>query len=471
MALKDRLNFRGKTRPAQPAAAESREAVTAREREHRREREQRDRDKLQVFDPLLERLRGQIMERLDFLRVGEMGKEDLRRQIRHVVELLIGEMNIEMNESTRALIVESVEDEMLGLGPIQQYLRDPDVSDILVNGAKEVYIERYGKLEKTETIFRDDQHVLQIIERIVSQIGRHIDESSPMVDARLQDGSRVNAIIPPLAIDGPTLSIRRFGVRTIEMKDLLHFGTLTEQMAELLQGIVRARINILISGGTGSGKTTLLNAMSAFIPHDERIITIEDSAELQMLQPHVVRLETRPPNIEGRGTVTQRDLVRNALRMRPDRIILGEVRGDEAMDMMQAMNTGHDGSLTTLHANSTRDALTRLETLVLLAGHQIPDKAIREHVASALEVLVHVSRLSDGSRRVTNISEIVGMEGEVITTQDIFAFQKLGVDEEGKVIGRHIALGVRPHFIERLRASGVHLPADMFTHPDEEIRR
>ncbi|HWN81513.1 MAG TPA: CpaF family protein [Candidatus Udaeobacter sp.] len=470
MALKDRLNFRGKARPAQPEA-ESREAVTAREREHRREREQRDRDKLQVFDPLLERLRGQIMERLDFLRVGEMSKEDLRRQIRHVVELLIGEMNIEMNESTRALIVESVEDEMLGLGPIQQYLRDPDVSDILVNGAKEVYIERYGKLEKTETNFRDDQHVLQIIERIVSQIGRHIDESSPMVDARLQDGSRVNAIIPPLAIDGPTLSIRRFGVRTIEMKDLLGFGTLTEPMAELLQGIVRARINILISGGTGSGKTTLLNAMSAFIPPDERILTIEDSAELQLLQPHVVRLETRPPNIEGRGTVTQRDLVRNALRMRPDRIILGEVRGDEAMDMMQAMNTGHDGSLTTLHANSTRDALTRLETLVLLAGHQIPDKAIREHVASALEVLVHVSRLSDGTRRVTNISEIVGMEGEVITTQDIFAFQKLGVDDQGKVIGRHIALGVRPHFIERLKASGVHLPTDLFAHPDEEIRR
>jgi len=470
MALKDRLNFRDKARPAQPVAVDPRESVTTREREQKREREQRERERLQVFDPLLERLRGQIMERLDFLRVGEMSKEDLRRQIRHVVELLIGEMNIEMNESTRALIVESVEDEMLGLGPIQQYLRDPDVSDILVNGAKEVYIERYGKLEKTETTFRDDQHVMQIIERIVSQIGRHIDESSPMVDARLQDGSRVNAIIPPLAIDGPTLSIRRFGIRTIEMRDLLGYGTLTEPMAELLQGIVRARINILISGGTGSGKTTLLNAMSAFIPHDERIITIEDSAELQMLQPHVVRLETRPPNIEGRGTVTQRDLVRNALRMRPDRIILGEVRGDEAMDMMQAMNTGHDGSLTTLHANSTRDALTRLETLVLLAGHQIPDKAIREHVASALEVLVHVSRLSDGSRRVTNISEIVGMEGEVITTQDIFAFQKLGVDEAGKVIGRHIALGVRPHFIERLRASGVHLPPDLFAHPDEELR-
>jgi pilus assembly protein CpaF len=471
MALKDRLNFRGKTRPAQPAAVESREPVTAREREQKREREQRERERLQIFDPLLERLRSQIMERLDFLRVGAMSKEDLRRQIRHVVELLIGEMNIDMNESTRAMIVESVEDEMLGLGPIQQYLRDPDVSDILVNGAKEVYIERYGKLEKTETTFRDDQHVMQIIERIVSQIGRHIDESSPMVDARLHDGSRVNAIIPPLAIDGPTLSIRRFGVRTIEMQDLLSFGTLTEPMAELLQGIVRARINILISGGTGSGKTTLLNAMSAFIPHDERIVTIEDSAELQLLQPHVVRLETRPPNIEGRGTVTQRDLVRNALRMRPDRIILGEVRGDEAMDMMQAMNTGHDGSLTTLHANSTRDALTRLETLVLLAGHQIPDKAIREHVASALEVLVHVSRLSDGSRRVTNISEIVGMEGEVITTQDIFAFQKLGLDEEGKVIGRHIALGVRPHFIERLRASGVHLPPDLFAHPDEEPQR
>jgi len=473
MALKDRLNLRGKARPVQPVPAASRDssAGSSAAREQREQRDRERRERLQAFDPLLDRMRTQILERLDFLRVREMSKEDLRRQIRHVVELLISEMNLDLNEGTRALIVESIEDEMLGLGPIQQYLRDPDVSDILVNGAKEIYIERFGKLEKTETTFRDDHHVLQIIERIVSQVGRHIDESSPMVDARLMDGSRVNAIISPLALDGPTLSIRRFGVRTIEMQDLLNFGTLTQPMAELIQGAVRARINILISGGTGSGKTTLLNALSAFVPHDERVITIEDSAELQLLQPHVVRLETRPPNIEGRGTVTQRDLVRNALRMRPDRIILGEVRGDEALDMMQAMNTGHDGSLTTLHANSTRDALTRLETLVLLSGHQIPDKAIREHVASALELLIHVSRLSDGTRRVTNISEIVGMEGEVITTQDIFAFQKLGLDPEGRVLGRHIALGVRPHFLERLRASGVHLPPDLFAHPDEEPRR
>jgi pilus assembly protein CpaF len=310
---------------------------------------------------------------------------------------------------------------------------------------------------------------MQIIERIVSQIGRHIDESSPMVDARLEDGSRVNAIIPPLAIDGPSLSIRRFGTHTYELSDLARFGTLTSGMAELLKGAVNARLNVLISGGTGSGKTTLLNALSAFVPHSERIVTIEDSAELQLLQPHVVRLETRPPNIEGRGTVTQRDLVRNSLRMRPDRIIVGEVRGDEALDMMQAMNTGHDGSMTTLHANSTRDALSRLETLVMLSGYQIPDRAIREQIASAIEVLVHVSRLSDGTRRITNISEVVGMEGEVVTTQDIFVFQKTGIDEEGKVVGRHIPVGVRPHFMDRLRASGILLPPDLFEQPEGDF--
>jgi pilus assembly protein CpaF len=356
---------------------------------------------------------------------------------------------------------------MLGLGPIQQYLRDPHVADILVNGAKQVYVERFGKLELTDTVFRDDAHVMQIIERIVSQIGRHIDESSPMVDARLADGSRVNAIIPPLAIDGPTLSIRRFGTRTFEMSDLVGFGTMTAPMAELLQGAVRARLNMLISGGTGSGKTTLLNALSAFVPHDERVITIEDSAELQMLQPHVVRLETRPPNVEGRGTVKQRDLVRNALRMRPDRIIVGEVRGDEALDMMQAMNTGHDGSMTTLHANSTRDALSRLETLVMLSGYQIPDRAIREQIASAIELLVHVARMADGTRRIVNISEIVGMEGEVVTTQDIFVFHKTGVDQEGRVLGQHVPVGVRPHFMERLRYAGIHLPPDIFARPEE----
>jgi pilus assembly protein CpaF len=432
--------------------------------------DQAARDRNAVFNPLLETLRGEILERLDFLRVGEMSRDELRKQIRHVVQLLIDEMRLDLNEATRARILESVEDEMLGLGPIQQYVRDPDVSDILVNGAGQVYIERFGKLELTDTVFRDDAHVMQIIERIVSQIGRHIDESSPMVDARLEDGSRVNAIIPPLAIDGPSLSIRRFGTRTYELSDLVRFGTVSPGMAELLKGAVNARLNMLISGGTGSGKTTLLNALSAFVPHDERIVTIEDSAELQLLQPHVVRLETRPPNIEGRGVVTQRDLVRNSLRMRPDRIIVGEVRGDEALDMMQAMNTGHDGSMTTLHANSTRDALSRLETLVMLSGYQIPDRAIREQVASAIEILVHVARLSDGSRRITNVSEVVGMEGDVVTTQDIFVFQKTGLDEEGRVLGRHVPVGVRPQFMDRLRASGIHLPPDLFELPEGDDR-
>ncbi len=471
MALKDRLAFRGKPgpedkKPPQTDGALALNRERDRGREAARERD-RERERMAVFDPLLDRLRGAILERLNFLRVGEMSKEDLRRQIRHVVEVLIGEMNLDLNESTRAQILESIEDEMLGLGPIQQFMRDPMISDILVNGAKQVYIERFGKLEMTDTTFRDDQHVMQIIERIVSQVGRHIDESSPMVDARLEDGSRVNAIIPPLALDGPMLSIRRFGTRTFDMEDLLEFGTLTRPIAEFLQGAVRARVNILISGGTGSGKTTLLNALSAFVPADERIVTIEDSAELQLLQPHVVRLETRPPNIEGRGRVTQRDLVRNALRMRPDRIIVGEVRGDEALDMMQAMNTGHDGSITTMHANSTRDALSRLETLVMLSGFQIPDRAIREQVASALELLVHVSRMSDGTRRLTNVSEVVGMEGDVVTTQDIFAFHKQGVGEDGKVLGRHLALGVRPVLMERLKTAGVHLDPEMFAHPDE----
>jgi pilus assembly protein CpaF len=425
------------------------------------------RERMSAFNPLLETLRNEILDRLDFVRVGEMSRDELRRQIRHVVEMIIDEMKLDLNEATRQVILESVEDEMLGLGPIQQFMRDPDVADILVNGPRKVYVERFGKLELTDVVFRDDAHVMQIIERIVSQIGRHIDESSPMVDARLEDGSRVNAIIPPLAIDGPSLSIRRFGTRTYEMSNLVEFGAMTTAMAEVLKGAVRARLNIMISGGTGSGKTTLLNALSAYVPHDERILTIEDSAELQMLQPHVVRLETRPPNVEGRGTVTQRDLVRNALRMRPDRIIVGEVRGDEALDMMQAMNTGHDGSMTTLHANSTRDALSRLETLVMLSGYQIPERAIREQISSAIELLVHVARLSDGTRRVVNISEIVGMEGEVVTTQDIFMFQKTGLDEDGRVMGRHVPVGVRPHFMERLRSSGVHLAPEIFTHPEE----
>ncbi|MGD8394504.1 MAG: CpaF family protein [Candidatus Eiseniibacteriota bacterium] len=471
MGLKDRMALRrsaGQTAPVEMTGG-TEGGGTAGNGQKGPVAEQMARDRGAVFNPLLETLRSEILERLDFLRVGEMSRDELRNQIRHVVQLLIDEMRLDLNEATRARILESVEDEMLGLGPIQQYMRDPDISDILVNGAQQVYVERFGKLERTETVFRNDAHVMQIIERIVSQIGRHIDESSPMVDARLEDGSRVNAIIPPLAIDGPSLSIRRFGTHTYELSDLARFGTLTSGMAELLKGAVNARLNVLISGGTGSGKTTLLNALSAFVPHSERIVTIEDSAELQLLQPHVVRLETRPPNIEGRGTVTQRDLVRNSLRMRPDRIIVGEVRGDEALDMMQAMNTGHDGSMTTLHANSTRDALSRLETLVMLSGYQIPDRAIREQIASAIEVLVHVSRLSDGTRRITNISEVVGMEGEVVTTQDIFVFQKTGIDEEGKVVGRHIPVGVRPHFMDRLRASGILLPPDLFEQPEGDF--
>jgi pilus assembly protein CpaF len=422
-----------------------------------------------VFDPLLERLRSQIMERLDFLRVSEMSQEELRRQIRHVVGILIAETNLELSEATRSQVLESIENEMLGLGPIERYMRDPDVSDILVNGHRQVYIERAGKLELTDIVFRDDSHVIQIIDRIVSRIGRHVDESSPMVDARLPDGSRVNAIIPPLAIDGPMLSIRRFGVRTFDLTDLIGFHTLTEGMGELLKGTIKARLNLLISGGTGSGKTTLLNALSAYVPADERIVTIEDSAELQLLQPHVVRLETRPPNVEGRGMVTQRDLVRNALRMRPDRIILGEVRGDEALDMMQAMNTGHDGSITTLHANSTRDGLSRLETLVLYSGYSIPNRAIREQIASAIEVLVHVSRMSDGTRKVTNISEVVGMEGEVVTTQDIFLFHKTGIGEGGKVLGRFVPTGVRPRFMDRLLVSGVDISPELFS-TEEDVR-
>jgi len=452
MGLRSRLANRGSKEPVNPVSPTT--SPPSRDG---------GRGRVAVFDPLLERLRSQIMERLDFLRVSEMSQEELRRQIRHVVELLISETNLELGEATRAQVMESIENEMLGLGPIERYMRDPDVTDILVNGHRQVYIERGGKLELTDIVFRDDSHVIQIIDRIVSRVGRHVDESSPMVDARLPDGSRVNAIIPPLAIDGPMLSIRRFGVRTFDLTDLIEFHTLTPGMGELLKGTVKARLNLLISGGTGSGKTTLLNAMSAFVPADERIVTIEDSAELQMLQPHVVRLETRPPNVEGRGTVTQRDLVRNALRMRPDRIILGEVRGDEALDMMQAMNTGHDGSITTLHANSTRDALARLETLVLYSGLAIPNRAIREQIASAIEVLVHVSRMSDGSRKVTNVSEVVGMEGEVVTTQDIFVFHKTGIGEGGKVLGRFMPTGVRPRFMDRLLVSGVQVNTELFS--------
>jgi len=367
-----------------------------------------------------------------------------------------------LSRQEREDLVREVQDETFGLGPIEPLMQDPTVADILVNGAHEVYVERRGKLERTNAIFRDDAHLLQIIDRIVSAVGRRIDESSPMVDARLPDGSRINAIIPPLALDGPVLSIRRFAIDPLKMSDLLEYGTVTPALADVLRGAVQARLNILVSGGTGAGKTTLLNVLSNAIPATERIVTIEDSAELQLQQDHVVRLETRPLNIEGKGAVAQRDLLRNALRMRPDRIVVGEVRGGEVLDMLQAMNTGHDGSLSTVHANSSRDALSRLETMILMSGIALPVHAMRDYIASALDAIVHVARLSDGTRKVVRVTEIVGMEQDVITTQDIFMFEQEGVDKEGRVRGYHRATGVRPKFSERLLRAGIELPGDLF---------
>jgi pilus assembly protein CpaF len=367
-----------------------------------------------------------------------------------------------LSVSERERLVNDVQHELFGLGPLEPLLKDPTISDILVNSHNTIYIERRGKIERTNVRFKDDEHLMRVIERIVSSVGRRIDESSPMVDARLQDGSRVNAIIPPLAIDGPVVSIRRFGSDPLRMSSLIEFNALTKDIADMLQMVVTARLNLLISGGTGAGKTTLLNALSAFIPENERIVTIEDSAELQLQQPHVVRLETRPPNIEGRGEVTQRDLVRNALRMRPDRIVIGEVRGGEAIDMLQAMNTGHDGSLTTIHANTPRDALARLETMIQMTGMRLSDRAMRQQIASALNLVVQVARMSDGSRRVTSISEITGMEGETITMQEIFQYERTGVDKEGQVLGRFRPTGIRPRFAERLKTCGLQLPRVFF---------
>jgi pilus assembly protein CpaF len=364
----------------------------------------------------------------------------------------------------REHLIGDVLNELFGLGPLEVLLKDRDISDILVNRFDQVYIERNGKLEETAVVFKDDRHLMQIIERIVSSVGRRIDESSPMVDARLQDGSRVNAIIPPLALDGPALSIRRFRTDRLGAQDLVDRESLTEPMIDFLRGAVAARLNIIVSGGTGAGKTTLLNVLSGYIDDSERIVTIEDAAELMLRQRHVVRLETRPPNIEGKGAVRARDLVINALRMRPDRIIVGEVRGSEALDMLQAMNTGHDGSLTTIHANSPRDALYRMDTMVAMANLNIPDRAVRQQIASAVNLMVQVMRHSDGTRKVTAISEIMGMEGEVITMQDIFLFEKSGVAAGGKVTGRFRATGIRPKCSDRLATSGIHLPVEMFDH-------
>jgi pilus assembly protein CpaF len=411
---------------------------------------------------LKNRIHRHLIERIDLAKVDVLPRDVVEQQIRDVVGGLLADEETPLSLWERNQIILEIQHETFGLGPIEPLIRDPSVSDILVNGARNVFVERHGKLEETNVIFRDDAHLLQVIDRIVSQVGRRIDESSPMVDARLPDGSRVNAIIPPLALDGPILSIRRFAVDPYRMEDLLEFGTLTPALAEIVTAAVRARLNILVSGGTGGGKTTLLNVLSNAIPNGERIVTIEDSAELQLQQNHVVRLETRRPNIEGKGTVTQRDLVYNALRMRPDRIIVGEVRGAEVLDMLQAMNTGHDGSLSTVHANSARDALSRLETMIMISGVALPVTALREYISSALDMIIHVARLSDGTRKVLRVCEVVGMEEAVITTQDIFLFEQQGIDKEGHVVGFHRATGVRPKFTDRLIRAGIELNPEMF---------
>ena len=410
------------------------------------------------------RIHDRLLDTVDLTILDSLDKNVLRQEIGRMVErILQSEKNVvPLNLRERERLVMEIKDEVLGLGPLEPLLQDPDVSEILVNTYRQVYVEKFGKLHLTEARFKDDHHLRKIIDKIVSAVGRRIDESVPMVDARLADGSRVNAIIPPLAIDGPILSIRRFAVDPLEIEDLINLKSLTPEIGELLRGIVRAKLNVLISGGTGTGKTTTLNVLSRFVPAEERIVTIEDSAELQMKQEHVVRLETRPANIEGRGEITQRELVKNSLRMRPDRIIVGEVRGGEVVDMLQAMNTGHDGSLTTIHANSPRDALLRLETLVSISGLNIQQEAIRRYISSALDVIIHISRLVDGSRKIMSLQEITGMEGNVITMQEIFSFEQTGIDDKGAVRGRFRASGIRPRFLERFKAFNIPVPYDLF---------
>ena len=414
---------------------------------------------------LKSRIHNKLLDIMDLSLIDTLDTHLFGQEIRRLVERILSEeeqRDIPLNMYERERLYKEIQDEVLGLGPLEPFMQDPTISDILVNTYKNIYLERFGKLVKTEARFKNDAHLRRIIDKIVTAVGRRIDESSPMVDARLQDGSRVNAIIPPLAIEGPMLSIRRFAMDPLEIHDLVSLKSLVPEMGELLKGIVRSRLNVLISGGTGTGKTTLLNVLSRFIPHEERIITIEDSAELQLKQEHVVRLETRPPNIEGMGAITQRDLVINSLRMRPDRIIVGEVRGAEALDMLQAMNTGHDGSLTTIHANSPRDALIRLETIVSMSGLRIPVESVRRYIASALDVIIHIARLMDGTRKVVSLQEISGMEGDIITTQEIFAFEQKGVDSKGMVKGRFVPRGVRPKFYEKFEATGNAISANLF---------
>ena len=417
-----------------------------------------------AYQELKSSVHRELLNRVDLEKVATLRDARIRGQIFSVIQDLVSNLNTPMSAPERERLSREVLDEVFGLGPLEPLLQDPTIDDILVNTYKQVYVERGGLLEETNVMFKDDAHLMHIIEKVVSAVGRRVDESSPMVDARLADGSRINVIIPPLAIDGPMLSIRRFGHVPLSSEDLVGNLTFTPPMLELLKGAVRARLGIVISGGTGAGKTTLLNVLSGYISEKERIVTIEDSAELRLKQRHVIRLECRPPNVEGKGAVRQRQLVINSLRMRPDRIIIGEVRGEEALDMLQAMNTGHDGSLTTVHANSPRDAISRLETMALMANLNLPEKAVRQQIASAIALVVQVSRLSDGTRRVTHLTEITGMDEEVVSMQDIFYFEKRGVAANGRVIGAFAATGIRPKFAEKLKASGIPVPASLFEH-------
>ena len=443
----------------QPRQARSSEAAT---RDVRGDSEPMERALSRLELEWTWKIHAKLLEVVDLSLIGTLGEEQARAQINEISQRLLVEESAPLSVEQRKRVIGRIEDEVLGLGPLEPLLKDSTISDILVNGPEQVYIERKGKLHPTDIRFSDDRHLMNIIDRIVSAVGRRIDESSPMVDARLADGSRVNAIIPPLALNGPTLSIRRFAVELLSMQDLISLDSVTDAVARVLEGVVKGRLNVLISGGTGAGKTTMLNILSGYIPDSERIITIEDSAELQLQQRHVVRLETRPPNIEGKGEVTARDLVRNSLRMRPERIVVGEVRGAEALDMLQAMNTGHDGSLTTVHANTPRDALSRLENMVSMSGISFPMKTLRAQIASAINVVIQIERHEDGKRRVVSMQEIGGMEGDVITMSELFAFEREGVDEQGNVLGALKATGVVPGFHKELRGKGIDLPVDLF---------
>jgi pilus assembly protein CpaF len=418
----------------------------------------------QDFDTLKRMIHGKLVEKLDLTRLGDLEGDTLRREIRLVVEHLCDTENPLLNRSERERLIEEVLDETFGFGPLEILLKEQGIADIMINGPKNVFVEKSGRIMRHEVTFRDNQHLLQILDRIVSRVGRRVDETSPMVDARLPDGSRLNAIIPPLALDGPSLTIRRFGSKPLGLEDLLKFGAFTPEMALLLEGAIKARLNIIISGGTGSGKTTLLNTLSSFIQNDHRIITIEDAAELQLQQEHVLRLETRPANIEGKGRVSATDLVKNALRMRPDRVIIGECRGPESLDMLQAMNTGHEGSMTTIHANTPRDAVSRLETMISMGGFDIPMKALRQQFAAAVDLIIQVQRLQGGPRKMTYVTEVLNMEQDTIVMQDIFRFVQDSIDEQGKAVGHFEATGVRPAFMPRLEAAGVKLPNNLFGH-------